>query len=34
MNQFINPIIAWDEDQPNNKTSWKLQHGHMADLKP
>jgi hypothetical protein len=32
--KFINPILAWDEEDPDNRTSWKMQHGHMTDLNP
>lgn len=29
---FINPILKWDEADPNNRTSWKTQQWHMTDI--
>ncbi|WWC73904.1 uncharacterized protein I206_107876 [Kwoniella pini CBS 10737] len=31
---FINPILSWDEADPENRTSWHAQQWHMTDLEP
>ncbi|WVR07919.1 hypothetical protein IAU60_004962 [Kwoniella sp. DSM 27419] len=31
---FINPILTWDEADPDNRTSWHAQQWHMTDLEP
>ncbi|WWC66092.1 uncharacterized protein I303_108714 [Kwoniella dejecticola CBS 10117] len=31
---FINPILSWDEADPDNRTSWHAQQWHMTDLEP
>lgn len=32
--KFINPILKWDESDPDNQTSWETQQWRMADLGP
>nr|XP_019043734.1 hypothetical protein I302_08315 [Kwoniella bestiolae CBS 10118]OCF22664.1 hypothetical protein I302_08315 [Kwoniella bestiolae CBS 10118] len=31
---FINPILTWDEEDPQNRTKWHAQQWHMTDLEP
>jgi hypothetical protein len=32
--QFINPILEWDEHDPENRTKWLTQQWHMTDMEP
>ena len=32
--QFINPILTWDEDDPLNRTKWHAQQWHMSEMEP
>ncbi|RSH94917.1 hypothetical protein EHS25_000001 [Saitozyma podzolica] len=31
---FINPVVEWDENDPDNRTKWVTQQWHMTDLEP
>ncbi|ODN76400.1 hypothetical protein L198_08084 [Cryptococcus wingfieldii CBS 7118] len=31
---FINPILAWDEQDPENRTKWHTQQWHMTHMDP
>ncbi|WVN87446.1 uncharacterized protein L203_102627 [Cryptococcus depauperatus CBS 7841] len=31
---FINPILTWDEHDPDNRTKWHAQQWRMTDLEP
>ncbi|WVQ75714.1 hypothetical protein IAR50_005344 [Cryptococcus sp. DSM 104548] len=31
---FINPILAWDENDPTNRTKWHTQQWHMTHMNP
>ena len=32
--QFINPILEWDENDPENRSKWLTQQWHMTDMNP